>query len=140
MSDDRRPMTPEKWRTLTHDAQADDLQRVLAHLADEIREETSKSRFRDRWSGERVHPISYDITLLINFTSLRRLRDAPDILDAIRRAMRGVDTKALRFLVSAALRGSCSLAMQRRCDRVLAYCDAIDAAVALRGEWSGVAH
>lgn len=125
-------MTPEKWDAMTDEEKADDLQRALARMLDEIRDETAASRFRDRFSRERVHPVTRDINQLINFTIRRRLRHAPAVLDANRRVLRRVDTKALRFLVSVVLHGGAyDLTMRRRCDRILGYCDVLEAALLL---------
>ena len=84
-----------------------------------VREEVRKSRFRDKCSGIRVHPIQHDIGAVIDFVIQRRRRQAPAAFDAARRVLRRVDTTALRFLVSTVLEdGRCDIRMRRRCERL----------------------
>jgi hypothetical protein len=97
-----------------------------------VESERLRSRHRDRFSRERVHPIQYDVNRLTNFVCDRRTRQ-PGALDTVRRVMKSVDTEALRVLVQiASERGSRSRSMRRCCSRVLSYCDVIEAALALR--------
>ncbi|MBP7779488.1 MAG: hypothetical protein KA371_20410 [Acidobacteria bacterium] len=97
--------------------------------------ETARSRYRDRVSRERVHPIDYDVSALINFALERRLRH-PQTMQAVRRATYRVDTDALRLLVHIATEGGATnRALRARCARVLGYCDTIEAALALRDKF-----
>jgi hypothetical protein len=99
-----------------------------------IREEVKRSRFRDRSSGGRVHPIQHDVNMVLDFIIDRRRRQAPAVFDAARKVLKHVDTEALRFLVSTVLEdGRCDNYMNRRCARLLEYCATIDSALALKG-------
>jgi hypothetical protein len=99
----------------------------------EVERERLASRFRDRCSRERIHPIQYDINKLLDFIIQRRRRSAPAAFDAARRVLRVVDTTAIRLLVSVVLeQGRYGWSMRCRCERLLGYCDTLEAALALR--------
>jgi endonuclease III len=94
-----------------------------------VEQERLASRFRDRSSRQRVHPVQNDISRLVDFVAARRLRQ-PGVVDLLRRTLKHVDTDALRFLVSAVLdHGTCDRYMKRRCARLLGYCETIEAAL-----------
>jgi hypothetical protein len=109
----------------------------------EVERERLKSRYRDRTSGRRVHPTHHDVARLIDFATDRRKRHGRVVREAARRLLPPYDgvvptstdrTEALRFLVSVVLDGgSCGCVMQRRCARVIGYCDVIETALSLRG-------
>lgn len=127
-------MTPEEWDAMTDEEQLADLQRALTGIQEEIREETKRSRFRDRWSRRKIHPVQNDINKLVGFVINRRMRQ-PGVTDLLRRVLHRVDTEAIRFLVEMVLQtGSCGWFMSRRCKRLLEYCDTIEAALAQRKE------
>jgi hypothetical protein len=133
-------MTPEEWDTLDEKEQEDDLEQALAGIRDELREETSKSRFRDNCSRRRKHPIDNDFNKLLDFIIDRRRREPRSTFDAARIVLGMGDPKvnrpqAIRLLVSVVLApgvrgGSCGWLMRRRCKRLLEYCDTIEAALA----------
>jgi hypothetical protein len=136
-------MTPEEWETLTDDEKADDLKRALDGIADEIREETKRSRFRDGWSRAKVHPIKNDFNKLLDFL-LDRCRHSPRaVFDAARVVLRpenGNLPQAIRLVVSVVLApgvrgGSCGWFMRRRCARLTNYADQLDQALAYHAEW-----
>lgn len=97
-----------------------------------VREETKRSRFRDRWSRERIHPVQHDVNRLLNFIIERRRRSPSMVFDAARTVLKRVDTDAIRLLVSTVLDGGCGETMRRRCARLIGYCEIIEAALALR--------
>jgi hypothetical protein len=99
-----------------------------------VREETKRSRFRDRWSRERIHPFDYDVHSIVGFVIERHRRFPPEVFDAARILCRRTDTDAIRVLVYAVLEGPCGLVMRRRCGRLLWYCDVIETALAIR-DW-----
>lgn len=98
----------------------------------EVERETRRSRYRDRTSRCRIHPIKHDVSQLMAFVIARRLRQ-PGVTDLLRRVLKRVDTRAVRQLVSIVLEnGSYPPTMRRRCDRLLGYCATIEAALALK--------
>lgn len=100
----------------------------------EVERERLKSRYRDRNSLERVHPIQHDVNMILAFIIVRRRRSAPAAFDAARRVLRAVDTSALRVVVSTVLDGGQSdRTTKRRCARILGYCTTIETALALKG-------
>ena len=100
----------------------------------EVERERLASRFRDRRSGERIHPIAADVGGLIDFVASRRQRQ-PDAMNLLRRLFVSTDTLAIRLLLVMVLtKGACNRAMKRRCARLLGYCEIIEAAFALGEE------
>src|SRR5258706_6959000 len=82
----------------------------------EVERERLASRFRDRCSRAKIHPIQYDIDKLIDFVIQRRRGSAPTAFDAARRVLHVVDTTAIRLLVSVVLEhGRYGLSMRCRC-------------------------
>jgi len=62
----------------------------------------------------------------------------PGVMNLLRRILHQTDTPAIRLLVEMVLtKGSCGWFMRRRCERLLAHCDQVEAAFALRGNWKG---
>ena len=105
---------------------------VATAIRDAVECETRRSRYRDRWSREPVHPAQHDVGAIIDFVIDRRKRQQ-GALEAARRVCKSVDTAALRFLIAVVLDGGVStVAIRRSCTRVLAHCDAIEAALAQR--------
>jgi len=109
----------------------------LAAIKDpEIRErlerEISQSRYRDRVSRHRIHPIEHDLNALIEFVICRR-SDHEDTLDAARRALARVNTEAVRFLIAAVReRGTHPKWIADVCVRLEENCSTIETALLLR--------
>jgi len=121
---------------MTDDERAELLKRDLEAIPEQIRIETSRSRYRDHGTRRRVHPLDHDLGALIEFAVDRRRREGPAVCDAARRVMTMVDTDALRFLIRVVLEhGQCNITVKRRCARLLAHCENLDAALALHVEW-----
>jgi hypothetical protein len=104
-------------------------------IAVEIADKTTRSPYRDSVTGKRLHPIQADLDRLLDFVAARRAT-YPGALDAARRALRQIDTAAIRDVVAAVLEGGAvDTSTRRRCERVTGYCDTLDAALALRSEF-----
>jgi hypothetical protein len=102
---------------------------IIPGLREEVAAETARSRFRDRSTGKRIHPISADIRRLIDYAVDRRRRhpDARGIRDAAHTLYHRNDPEAMRVLVDAILDyGACTPTIRRTCERVLVYCDQLD--------------
>ncbi len=98
----------------------------------EVERETRRSRYRDRCSRMRLHPIQHDIAQLVDFVMERRRRQR-DGLAAARCVLETVNTDALRTLIHLAREhGRCNRTMRRRCERIENYCLIIETALALR--------
>jgi predicted DNA-binding WGR domain protein len=96
----------------------------------QVERETRRSRYRDRWSRERMHPIQHDVSQLIDFVMERRRRETDGARVGLR-VLERVDTEALRLLVEMARRGHLDRTMRRRCQRVDYYCLVIEKALEL---------
>jgi len=106
---------------------------IQTAIRNEVERETRKSRYRDRFSRQRLHPITADIGALVSFVIDRRRRQA-GALELARCALGVIDTEVIRLLVEIVRRGSCNRAMLRRCRRLEHYCEIIEAALALKGK------
>jgi hypothetical protein len=111
------------------------LRRIILRAAQDCRtipaaieRETRHSRFRDRCSRERVHPVKHDVGMLLDVVMTSRRRQTPAVLDAARRVLKGTDTMALRVLIAAVLEGNGDVAMRHRCERLLESCDTYEKA------------
>jgi len=107
----------------------------------ELEAERQKSRCRDSLSRERKHPISHDIHRAMDFVERRR-KHCPGWFEAVKGVHYSVDTTALRTLVSLILEGGVYPRVEfNRCQRLLTYCNAIEAALAvaqsLSPTWGG---
>lgn len=111
---------------------------IMRELHETVAAATRRSRHRDRWSRERVHPVQHDINQLVHFIIARRRRH-DDAFDAARTVLapctgnprREQQIAALRMLVSVVRRGRYSTTMLRRCERIEGYCDLFETAMAI---------
>ena len=98
----------------------------VKHIHGEVERERRKSKFRDRCSRDRVHPITHDLVYIVDFVIDRRTRHARAAFVATRRVLTRVDTEAMRYLVDVVLEGgACDVTTRRRCGRLLEYCNAV---------------
>jgi hypothetical protein len=98
-----------------------------------VERERLKSRFRDRCSRERIHPIANDFGRLFDFVMSRRRRQ-PGALDLLRRSLNRTDVAAILSLVEMVLtKGACNRAMRRRCARLIWYCEQLVMVFVLKG-------
>jgi hypothetical protein len=114
----------------------------------EVERARLKSRFRDRFSRSRIHPIQHDVDWLCTFVMTRRLRQ-PGVMDLLRRIqpphlslrqqLESLD--AIRLLVDIVLqKGSCDRVMKRRCARLLEMCDTLEAGLLALLVWKDRTH
>ena len=133
-------MTPEEWDAMTDEEQAEDLRQALARIPEEIADETRRSRFRDRCSRRRKHPINNDVSKLLDFIINRRRHSAFAAARVVLGMEDGDKLQAFRLLVAVTLApgirgGGCGWFMRRRCERILGYADTIESALAQRNRF-----
>lgn len=101
-------------------------ERAAIHAA--MEEERLRSPYRDRASGNRVHPYKHDFSKLREFVVDRR-RSQPGATELVRRSHDVGDLEAVRLLVDMVLtKGRCNRTEKARCARILAHCDQIELA------------